>query len=784
MLTKLLGIPDDGPITYIDPYLRGPWPKLVMVLLIVLGIVYAFYMYRKEAGLTVRRRVSLAFVRAAMYSLVILLLFEPVIAFEMQARIRRSLLVMVDTSESMNIKDPRRTPQEIEQAAQALGKVRPGEPAMGLSEADKLASAFATRAEIASALLNRPDQNVFKDLSRDYQVRYFGFGDKLEPAESPEQIVGNKAPVTRVGDSIQDVAGRYAGQAIAGIVVLTDGASNQGREPLDVARRMNSQGIPLYTVGIGLASPPDVRIKGLVVQDKVFVKDIVPVRFQVQSSGFAGQPVQVSLLLDNREVSRQRVTLGRGSQFLEMTFTPERIAESARLEVAVQPLPGEVNLENNRVQKTVKIIDDKIKVLYVEGKPRWEYRYLRRVLLRDHRLDVKFLMTEGDKDLARYSEEYVSEFPDDPTQAFKFDLVILGDVPAGYFSAAQLARMEQMVRQWGGSLIMLAGSKGAPCSYANTPIAAMLPVKFRNEPWESVDDLVYPTVTAAGYESALMALEPAKEANQSLWSVVRPLYSLPPLDGAKPGATVLAELSDSSLRRQSYPLITWQRYGAGKTLFVASDFLWRLRLKVGDKHHARFWGQAIQFLTLSKLLGQNKRIQIEADQTDYLAGQRVLISANVLNEAYDPATLSAYTVYLQKTDSTAQPAPIRLEPATGIPGLFQGFVTADQAGKYRLTAAPADQPNANSVDYSVTAATLELMEPAMQEETLQQMAQASEGKYFAAHQLAGLKQAIGGQQRTTVVRREKELWDVPAAIVAMLALVGVEWFFRRKYDLL
>ena len=784
MLTKLLGIPDDGPITYIDPYLRSPWPKVALVLLIVLGIAYAIYMYRKETSLTLRRRMSLALVRGAMYTLVILLLFEPVIAFEMQARIRRSLLVLVDTSESMGIKDPRRTQQEIEQAAQALGKVGFDETALGLGELERQAVASASRNDIAAALLAHPKTNVLKDLSQDYQVRYFGFGDKLEPAEAPDQIRNSKSAVTRLGDAIQDAAGRYAGQAISGIVVLTDGASNQGQEPLDVARRMNSQGIPLYMVGVGLSSPPDVRVKGLVVQDKVFVKDIVPVRFQVQSSGFPSQGAVVSLLLDNKEVSRQRITLAKGTQFFEMTFTPERVADSARLEVAVQPLPGEVNLENNRVQKTLKIIDDKIKVLYVEGKPRWEFRYLRRVLLRDHRLDVKFLMTEGDKDLARNSDEYVSEFPDDPSQAFKFDLVILGDVPASYFNATQLARMEQMVQKWGGSLVMIAGPKAAPCSYANTPIAAMLPVKFRNEPWESVDDLVYPTVTAEGYNSALMSLEATKEANQSLWSVVRPMYSLPPLDGPKPGATVLAELSDSARRRQPYPLITWERYGAGKTLFVASDYLWRLRLKVGDKYHARFWGQAIQFLTLSKLLGQNKRIQIEIDQTDYQTGQRVLISANVLNEAYDPATLASYTVYLQKTEGTAQPTPVRLEPAAGIPGLFQGFVTLEQAGKYHLAAAVADQPIANTVDFSVTAATLELMEPAMQEDMLKQMAQVSEGKYFPANRLIDLKQAIGGQQRTTIVRREKELWDIPAALVAMLALVGVEWFFRRKYDLL
>lgn len=790
MLRKLLGISDDGTITYIEPYLRSPWPTLVMVLLIALGIAYAIYMYRKESSLSFRRRLSLAIVRSALYTFVLVLLFEPVVAYEMQTNQRRSLLVMVDTSASMAIKDARRTPKDIEEAAQAMGKLNFGEGIINLSEIDKQSAANATRLDLVKGLMDHPKQNVFKQLAKDYQLQYFSFGDKLDSAKSeddnvPEALKNATAAAksTRLGDAIQEAVSRYAGQSISGIVVLTDGASNQGAEPLDIARRMGSQGMPLYMVGMGMSNPPDVRVKGLVVQDKVFVKDIVPVRFQIQNTGYTGQPATVSLLLDNKEVGKRQVALKGGTTFYELTFVPERTADAARLEVAVAPQAGEANVENNRVQKTLKIIDDKIKVLYVEGKPRWEYRYLRRVLMRDHRLDVKFLMTEGDKDLARYSEEYVSEFPEDATKAFNFDLVILGDVPSTYFNSNQFARMEQMVRQWGGSLIMIAGGKNAPGTYANTPIANMLPVKFRNEAWESVDDAVYPTVTDEGFNSALMALDASKEATQSIWSVVHPLYNLPPLDGPKPGAVVLAELSDSRRRRQPYPLISWQRCGEGKTMFVASDYLWRIRLKVGDKYHARFWGQAIQFLTLSKLLGQNKRIQMEIDQTDYQVGQRVQISANVLNEAFDPAVMASYTIFMTK-EGQAQPTAVRLEPAANIPGLFQGFVTPDQPGKYKLTVAQADVPNANSLEFNLIASSLEQMEPAMQEDTMRKMAQLSEGRYYAANELPQLKDAISGQQKTAVIRREKELWDLPTALVGILVLLGVEWFFRRKYDLL
>ncbi|MFB3891166.1 MAG: VWA domain-containing protein [Phycisphaerae bacterium] len=823
MIPRLIGLDQEGPITFFEWFLRNPWGGVVALVLIAAAVVYALYMYRREKSLPVRRRLFLGTLRAVLLAVIICLLFEPVLGFDMQVKLRRTLLVLFDTSESMGIRDARKTPKDIEDAAAALGKVGFGQPYMPISEKDRQDVANASRLELGKAILSNSKLDLFRQLGQDYQVRYFGFGDRLEPSEGkgetvPETLLGvtKLSQSTRLGDAIDEAVSRYSGQAVSGIILLTDGASNKGAEPLDVAKRMKDRGIPIYAVGLGLASPPDVRLKGLAVQDKVFVRDIVPVRFQVQSTGYQNHPVTLSLQIDGKEIARKTFTLTGQPQFFEMTFTPDRVSEGLRLDVVAAPLPGEVNTDNNRLTKTIKVIDDKIKVLYVEGKPRWEFRYLRRVLLRDHRLDTKFLMTEGDKELAQPDNEYVAEFPEDKAKAFHFDLIILGDVPAGYFTAAQLARMEEIVKNGGSSLIMIAGAKHAPMSYANTPLANMLPVKIKTEAPENIDDQVYPLLTTAGYASAMMALEPTKEYNQQLWSVIRPMFTIPSLAGAKPGATVLAELSDKERRKEAYPLIAWQRYGTGKTMFVGTDQLWRIRLKVGDRYHARFWGQTIQFLTLSRLLGANKRIQLETDRTDYQVGERILINANVLNEAYDPANLPSYTVHLQplndKSQPTGQPVPVKLDPAAGIPGMFQGFAPADLApGRYRLMAAQADQAEeidaegkrvsiSNTVDFTLAPASLEMLEPAMQEDLLVAMAKASrtppedpeklkkwegpECGYFTIGDLPKLREKLGGQQIPTTIRREKELWDLPIVLAILLTLLAVEWFFRRKYDLL
>jgi len=790
VLERLLGLDEVGAVTYFELLLRSPWPRLVVLALLLVAIAYAIFLYRRETSLPRRGRVVLGVCRAAVLGLLVLALFEPILGLEMTVKQRRTLLVLLDTSESMTTRDPRRTEDELKDAALALGSVPFADAAKPLPESARVEAAGASRIDMAKGLLARPTANLFEHLGENYIVRYFGFGERLEPTEgkgesAPEALRAAQAAakVTRLGTALQEAVDRNTGQPIAGVIVLTDGISNDGLEPLAVAQRLGERSIPIYPVGLGLPQPPDVRLQHLIVPDTVFHKDRVPVRVEIVSSGYANRTANLSVSIDGQQVAAKAVNLTGAAQFEELQFIPEAKSGTVKLEVAVSPQPGEITDANNRLAKTVRIVNEKIHVLYVEGKPRWEYRYLRQVLLRDHRLDVKFLLTEGDRDQALASDQYLVDFPEDAAKAFHFDLVILGDVPASYFARAQLARIEELVQKHGGSLLMLAGSRHAPVSYVGTPIASVLPVRLRTEGWQDIEESVTPVVAEGAGESAVMTLDVPASRNQELWSLVHPLYKLPILEGAKPGATVLATLSRGATRGEPYPLIAWQRYGSGKSLFVGTDQLWRLRFKQGDKYHARFWGQAIQFLTLSRLLGENKRIQIETDRQDYRTGQRIQVNANVLDETYAPVKTPAFAVALDRTEPTRQTATLRLEPVPNIAGLYQGFFTPDQPGRYAVRAPGADPAVAGMAEFTVTASPLEQLERAMQEEQLRRMAGASGGRYFAVRDLGDLEKVVAGEQRTDVIRRERELWDLPIVFAALLALLGVEWFLRRKYDL-
>jgi hypothetical protein len=335
---------------------------------------------------------------------------------------------------------------------------------------------------------------------------------------------------------------------------------------------------------------------------------------------------------------------------------------------------------------------------------------------------------------------------------------------------------------------MLGGSDFAPMSYRETPVAGLLPVKVAGGV-EAVAATVHPLMTSAGARSQMTLLhsaetpEQTEKASQQAWSLVQPLYNVPRLEGAKPGATVLLSLQESVKRTQPYPLLAWQRYGSGKTMFVGTDQLWRLRFKTGDYYHARFWGQAIQFLTLSRLLGENRRIRLETDQKSSRTGERVSIYASVLNELYEPdGKWEAYPVEVERPQG-GNPLVVKLRPVPGSPGLFQGSFVPEQAGCHEIHSEPGDRGHSSTAQLDVIASNRERLDPAMRKDLLQQMAERAGGRVVGMEELGSLDALIEGAGRTSEVRSDEDLWDRWPVLPALLALVGLEWFLRRSFDL-
>ena len=796
MLKKLLGLDSSQEIDQWELAFRGG--PLLGILLIVAAITFAVFLYRREQLVTPKRRITMIVLQTAVLLLLILVLMQPYAKIRTSKESKRSMIVMLDTSRSMAIEDPRTAATDVEEAAKTLGKMKLNAPALGSDDARGMKEQLGStrRIDLARAALANEDMNLLDQLEESYDLRFFTFDSQLRsedpratiipPAEDDSQPAA--LPVaegisSQIGNAIEDAVDRFSGQPLAGAMVISDFAWVEGKDPVNVARRLKERRVPLYTVPVGLPAPPDINVRGVIAPEVVFKGDRVPLRVKIESRGFAGKAVQLSFRVNEDEKESKQVTLKNGVQFEEFMFIPE--AESGTLELSfeIKLQEGEITEVNNATSHRVRILDEKIKVLYVEGMPRWEFRYLRWVLLRDPRLQVQFLMTQGDPALAASSPLHIGRFPEDPKVALKYDLIILGDVSSSYFNTAQTQLVEKLVRERGGSLLMLAGSQGAPSTYRDTPIGDLLPINIGTGGTFYPGNNVSPEVTADGQKSLATSLSLSPDVSARIWRNVN-YMSLPNIAGAKSGATVLLRLPKANDAEADYPLVAWHRYGTGKSLFVATEDLWRMRLEVGDRFHARFWGQTIQFLTLSRLLGANKQISIETDSNSYSSGDQIRIFANRLTESFEPVDEESYEVVLEEKDNPDSSTIIEMTAVEDTPGLYAGSYLASKDGNYEIKAQLQDADKSNTAEFSVRTVDLEDQETAMQPEVARQAAEISGGRQLS---LAGLGDFPGTLPEETLiantVKIERELWDTPLWFILIAVLAGAEWFLRRKDNL-
>lgn len=774
--------------------------------MIIVGVIAAsFLFYHREKKLHIGLRVTLVAVRIAILLMVVAALFEPSAALKETREEKKTLAVLLDVSQSMSIRDQRKRPEDIKEAAIALGympleeKEEAIQGKLPLNTKQRNSIAGASRLDLAKTLLSGSASKVFETLSNDLEIRYYAFGQNTSmlgqgPKVVNEEIKKMKAlgQGTSLASAIKEVADAYKDDSLSGIVVLSDGIETGKKQPEAVAQQLGARGIPVYTLPIGIPDPDDVSIRNIIVQDVAFTGDTVPVRIQVKSKGYEKRTADCIVKFNDTEVASQVITFEGGLQYVDIAFDANvKSKRAVSLEVEIKAFGDEATSDNNKVVKSVRVVNEKINVLCIEGSARWEFRYLRAILKRDPRIKATFIAARAGDELALHSNEYIARFPEDPEDAFKYDLVILGDVDSNFFTPGEFSRLEELVKERGGSLLMLAGPKYSPSSYESTPVEKMLPVRFNaKEKWEDVGKGVYPVLTNEGRSSLVLTLEMDKNKNDKIWTHVAPMDRLPPLTDVRPGATILAELSDNGARIGSYPLISWQRYGTGKCMFMATDRLWRLRFRSGDRYHWRVWSQCIQFLTLSRLMGEHKQIRMESDRVTYSVGDQVRVYAEVLDESYEPVLQEKYDVFIgtikedDVDEENLNSQRVSLKPDTTRPGLYEGYFTPPGAGRYRIHASEDDEEFSNTLEFQVAEVKTEMASTDMQIERLQKIADLSGGQNLKLSQIGQLDQSVNKSLHKTTVRREQSLWDNWMFAFLIIGLTGFEWIVRRRCDLL
>ncbi len=831
LLLKLLNVPmdDAGRIAGASIAFRGGLTPGWFVFLAIVAVVLVYWLYRlSPVTVALGRRFLLTGLRALFLVLLLGLLLRPVLAFTVEGSIRRVLVMLFDGSASMQIRDPRLEVDDQKRAALAKDVL---DPARGLNQALDRGRARdleqVARIDLVRAVFQNERLKLLPRLDQEFELAAYSFGQGTaelaarkaaggtnqgggsatamatapgtarpggrRPLASVDQFdwverLAASAPVTAGGDAIRDVLSRKRGQPLAGIVMVTDGVNNSGSQPRDAALLARQEGVPLYLYGVGITSPRDIILQNLFGPEVTFVKDEVPITVRLRGQGLAGESAEVQLRLGDEVVARKTVVFsGESEQVVAMKFTPSMLGEFD-LTASVEARPDEAVKDNNSRTQRLKVIDARIRVLLVDQSPRWEFRYLQAMLLRDRRVDLKCYLVEGDKAIARAQDSpYLAEIPSRRDELFKYDLVILGDVDPKVLTAQHQENLNKLVAEFGGGLLVLAGKRSMPASYRRTPLEKMLPVEFDALTLESKQDPVAEVpvklaLTAAGRGSVMMRISDREDENARLWGSLPPVYWVAKVARAKPAAEVLVVDPDPAkeTRFGKMPVIALQQYGLGQVMYVGTDNTWRWRKNAGDFYYTLIWGQISQRLSIQRLLGVSKKTQLSLDKQSYYTGDRVTVYARLYTGVgFDPVQEpSVAASFSPKAGGPRSEVTLRGVPDQ--PGMFRGEFIAPPAGAYGFSVESDPQ---TVLDLLVAEPKFEFGETAMNEPLLKELAATTGGQYFREEDLHRLPEAIRARTERVQSPLEVELWASPLYFLIVIAVVTAEWIVRKMSHL-
>jgi len=834
-LLKLFGIqiPDSVNVSEINITFHGiSAGTAVLVGLALIAATYWVYL-KTTPTLSGWRKGLLSFLRSLLIAMILLMLMRPTLLLTVEGTIHRSLLVLIDASASMQIKDLRQDSDDIKRAGIAKGELNPKD---GLKQGLPVNSASfsnMSRADVVKAMLTNGRLDLLKKLSETYDVVPYTFGQTLQAVsnsddsgQSPAKEDDTKSatsfldsikfdrPYTAIGDSVRSLLDLKRGQPLAGILLITDGNNNYGSQPADAAALAQQDKVPIFVYGVGITSPHDIIVSQVYSPEVVFAKEEAQATVTVRSQAMKGRNAKLVLKLGDKVVDTKDVTFGEdGEQSIAMTFLPTEKGEY-ELEASIDPLPDEAIKDNNKASQRVRVIDGKVQVLYIEQKPRWEYRYLQAMLVRDRRLDPKFYLVEGDPELSREENSpYLSSLPLNRDDWMKYDVVIIGDVNSRILNDSQMQSISELVSTFGGGLILLSGKSFMPDSYRRTPLEALFPIIFEGQSGsngEASTKLVPLDLTPEGQNSPTMRLSDKEDENGAVWKGFTGIYWDARVTKAKPSAEVWLDdpSPEKATRSGAMPVVALQSYGTGQVLFVGTDETWRWRRNIGEKYYTRFWGQVMLRLGLPRLMGASRLTQLTTEKKQYVSGERVVISGRLYRPGFqpvvDPTVKGTLTITPDSPDSVAAAdlrKDVSLQSNPGKPGYYEGEVVVTTPGIY--TFATASDPN-SKLEFKVTEPRFEFGETALNLPLLKKMAETSGGAFYREEDVYKMLEPVAesGPAQTTATGtpdktpgglgsatikvpspEEVDLTFSPTFFALMIFVATIEWLLRKKWRL-
>ncbi len=734
--------------------LLGAWPWWAFVLCLVAagaGLAWLIRSKLPDAAAQVKnwRAGVLWLLQFALAALVLLLLWQPAMLVAELRPQQNIIAVLVDDSRSMSIAD---------------------------------AGGGATREAQAIKAL---EGGVLDGLQKKFQVRIYRMDRQISRVPKLDDLkTAPPASATRIGDGLKQLAGEAADLPIGAVVLLSDGADNSGGIDLDTVSTFRSRRIPVHTVGFGAEQTAhDVEIDDAAVAPRALADSRLSARVTLHQSGYAGQKAILTVRDGGKVLAGRQITLaGDGATQNENLLFNSGDAGAKTLQLSVDPLPGEENRDNNGVSRLVNVESTKRRVLYIEGEPRWEYKFIRRAEQDDRLLSIVSMLRTSENKIYRQGiedpKELADGFPSRPEDLFPYQGIIIGSVEANYFTAAQKELIQQFVDRRGGGLVFLGGRASlGDGGWAASSLADLLPVTLPNKKGTFHRDPATVSLTAAGAESSITRLVEDPAANVERWKKLPYLMDYQEVGTPKPGAVVLVEMTAAG---RKLPMLITENYGRGRTAINATGGTWRWQMSqpLEDQTHEEYWQQLLRWLVTDT----PGRVVATVPSQMLLDDGRVRFSADVRDKNFLPAADAHVEAHILGPGGSA--AQIEMTPDPNSPGTFHAEWTADQAGSY-LTEVVAtrdkDELGRDVLTFARMDGVAENFHTGQNRGLLEKLSAETGGRYWTPQDISKLPGEISYSEAGITVRDTKELWNMPIVFLLLLLLPSTEWLLRRKW---
>jgi uncharacterized membrane protein len=625
------------------------------------------------------------------------------------------------------------------------------------------------------------------DVGNRFRFRLLKFAREVDGVESIDALDGN-GDISWLENALSRVLAEYDHEPLAAVVLFSDGADNASQAFSPVIQKYQAKQIPLYVCGVGQTSMGrDIELLQVIPVRKALPESIISTDVTLRSNGYDGRTVHLELREDKRLIQTKEVKLV-GHQELQSVYVQFVVngKGSKQYTVSIDPLPDEENRLNNSQQFLLDIDDSKPAILYMEGTPRWEFKFIRQAVGHDRSLQLMSLLRTSDNKF--YRQGITSEgtlaagFPTTRKELYEYKGLILGSVESSFFSREQLTLIADFAGERGGGFMMLGGKYSFDeGKFANSPIADILPVVLGgSEPGKSFEaEPLKLQLTNYGKSHPLTQLSSEEVQSEKKWKTLPEIEEFNWIKDAKPGAMILAT---GSSRRGKAILLAVQRYGRGRTIaFTPSDsWLWQMEMPHGDNSYEIFWRQALRWLVSSS----PDPINLELEKTAFFTQETVPLNAQVYDSEYRCVNEAAVLATITPPQGSPVAIPLRSIPDQN--GRYSGEFVPRDTGIFKVEiAASLNGRNLGPAEghFYVSPDSLELYNSAQNKTLLERLARDTGGHYYNLGNANHIPEEMTYIVRPNSLAQILPLWDIPALFLTICLLLISEWSIRKKVRL-